>query len=72
MIIEIRDLTPGNVDQAMQLVTESYDIEVRQGLRPNEFDREYLIQYHRFDSVANGAPFCGHIAYQNHNQPNIF
>lgn len=69
MIIEIRELTPENVDQAMQMVTESYDIEVRQGLRENEFDHDFLLQYPRFAMVAEGAPYAGYVAYQNHNQP---
>jgi hypothetical protein len=68
-MIEIRDLTPDNLDQAMQMVTESYDLDARRGWKDDDFRDDWLIQYRKFEVVAHGFPFVGLVGYQNYNQP---
>jgi hypothetical protein len=68
-MIEIRDLNPENLDQAMQMVTESYDLDARRGWKDDDFREDWLIQYRKFEVVAHGFPFVGLVGYQNYNQP---
>ena len=68
-MIEIRELSETTVDQAMQLVTESFDLDVRRGWRSEDFEEDWMLAYHKFRSVAAGWPFVGLVGYQNYNQP---
>lgn len=68
-MIDLHILTPDNLDQAMQLVTESFDLDVRRGWRDDDFRDDWLIAYHKLTAVADGYPFVGLVGYQNRNQP---
>ena len=68
-VIDLVSLTPSNLDQAMQLVTESFDLDVRRGWRDDDFREDWLIAYQKLSAVAEGYPFLGLVGYQNRNQP---
>ncbi len=69
MTITIQSLTPENLNKAMQLVTESFRNEAVKGWRNEEFESDWLIEYDKFERVANGEPFCGFVAMRHGSQP---
>jgi len=53
----------------MQLVTESYEINVASGSRKENFEEDWFLQYGKFKAVVSGAPYVGFVGFNDRHHP---
>jgi len=68
-VSQIESLTEQNLNRAMQLVTEAYELQAYRGHRSPDFEDDWFVQYGKFKSVAAGFPYVGLVGFNEKHHP---